>query len=299
MPSDALDMSEANEPQSKRQKCDGGETPSAFVLGGPMYDEATARKMLRDAEVFPVGGDIEEGEGFDPRDAALDNVYVYMETQEQFTPMSFFAYKEDLKMMRYLLSRGASTIKLDEDSFCPMHAAAMVGCLDMGKLLHANGAKEHVRLATNSGWTPFLYAASNGSVDFVRWLVLHGSLCRDNNSDEVVGDLIHHENQTYVDGSVYETCERLVEWSKDVLQEHSSVIYFLLGTLPPTPDHDRNCILQCLNGHPGIRKLIGTFVGLEVTKAKQLRILRSVVKVLPETMKNGRKDDRYWVGPAR
>ena len=39
--------------------------------------------------------------------------------------------------------------------------------------------------------------------------------------------------------------------------------------------------LQCLSGHPGVRKHIGDFVGLEVTKGKHLRILRNVVDVLP------------------
>ena len=35
-----------------------------------------------------------------------------------------------------------------------------------------------------------------------------------------------------------------------------------------------------LGGHPGIRKHIGDFVGLEVTKGKHLRILLRVVDVL-------------------
>ena len=39
--------------------------------------------------------------------------------------------------------------------------------------------------------------------------------------------------------------------------------------------------LQCLSGYPGVRKHIGDFVGLEVTKGKHLRILRNEVDVLP------------------
>jgi hypothetical protein len=62
---------------------------------------------------------------------------------------------------------------------------------------------------------------------------------------------------------------------------------FLLGTLPPAPDKDQSCaLLQCLSGHPGVRKHIGDFVGLEITKGKQLRILRQVVDVLPSFIIN-------------
>ena len=56
---------------------------------------------------------------------------------------------------------------------------------------------------------------------------------------------------------------------------------FLLGTLPPAPDKDQSCTLQCLSGHAGVRKHIGDFVGLEITKGKQLRILRSLKEQLP------------------
>lgn len=298
-------MADPDGPRSKRQKCDGGETPSAFVLGGPMYDEETACKILREARVRPGDGEDvlyyeneeEAATGFDPRD--LDNVYHSVDDYGEFTPMFFYANKGDLKMCRYLLSRGASTTRLDGDNFSPMHAAAIKGRFDLGKLLYANGAKDHVRLKNKYSWTPFLYTALYGYDDFVKWLVLHGALCRDDNSDEVDGDLIHYGRTGSANDRIYAACRRLVDWSRDVLQEHSSMVTFLLGTLPLIPDSGRTCILESLNGHPGIRKLIGDFVGLEVTKAKQLRILRSVVKVLPETMRNGRKDDRYWVGPAR
>jgi hypothetical protein len=45
------------------------------------------------------------------------------------------------------------------------------------------------------------------------------------------------------------------------------------------------------SGHPGVRKHIGNFVGLEVTKAKQLRILRNVVDVLPSFIWRKPEDD--------
>ena len=288
-------MSEANEPRNKRQKRDGGGTPRSVVLGGPMYDEETARKMLRNAHVWPLGSWGEGKSGFDPDDEAVDNVYhhsVENELWDEITPMIYFAMRGDLKMCRYLISRGASTTKGAGIIQSPMDRAMFSGRLDICKLLYANGAQDHVRLTDNFRWTPFLRAAveleETMYYDLTKWLVLHGALCSDNNSDEVVGDLIHHQWLRQFDSEVYVTCRRLVDWSKDVLQAHSSMVTFLLGTLS-TPEKDRGCILQCLSGHPGIRKNIADF-GLEVIKAKQLRILRSVVEVLPETMRIGRKN---------
>ena len=248
-----------------------------------MYDEATARKILRDAPVRLVGSGGEGEAGFDPDDAALDNVYHDAENGSTnpnirgvYTPLMYFCWRGDLRMCRYLVSRGASTTKWLGDKK-PMEIVALKGHVDIGKLLYANGAQDHVRLVNTDGWTPFLYAAHREFDDFARWLVLHGALCHDDSSDEVDGDLIHGLNR-WADEETYPACRRLVDWSKDVLQAHSSMVTFLLGTLPPTPEKDRGCILQCLSGHPGIRKNIADFVGLEVTKAKQLCILRSVVR---------------------
>ena len=82
------------------------------------------------------------------------------------------------------------------------------------------------------------------------------------------------------------SCKRLVGWAKEVTQSHSALVLILLGTLPPAPGKDQSCILQCLSGQPGIRKHIGDFVGLKVTKGKHLRILRQVVDVLPSFIKD-------------
>ena len=245
------------------------------MLGGPMHDEATARKMLKAVpHVFDDFGK----EGFRPVDAALDDVYRDQKEDDVVTPLMYFAEKGDLEMCRYLISRGASTTK-DVSYY-----AASKGDLSLFKLLYYNGAKHQLRTGI-SHMTSFHCSAEEGRDEMVRWLVLHGALCADDDSEDIVGDMIHNRFYRNLDRNIYRTCQRLVDWSKDVLQAHLSVITFLLGSLP---DNGRGCILQCLSGHPGIRKQIGDFVGLEVTKAKRLRILQSVVKVLPETMRIGR-----------
>ena len=245
-----------------------------------MYDEETARKMLKAvSHVFDADGK----EGFQPDDAALDDVYHdRKEDDANVTPLIYFAERGDLQMCRYLISRGASTTKDVSYNpylrYSPMHVsyynspmrvATFNDDLSLFKLLYYNGAKHQLRTG-GSHVTPFQWLAGEGRDEMVRWLVLHGALCADDDSEDFVGDMIHNQIFHNLDRNIYRTCQRLVDWSEDVLQAHLSVITFLLGSLP---DNDRGCILQCLSGHPGILKQIGDYVGLEVTKAKRLRIV--------------------------
>ena len=255
-----------------------------------MYDEATARKMLKaavllsaEAAKYDFAEDVEPVIGFDPDDAALDNVYIIAVGYSDTTPMIHFAEKGDAKMCLYLISRGASTTKSTEEGLLPMHAAAQQDHLEVCKLLQTNGASNDIWKEDSSGWTPFHLAAAFQSHDeLVRWLVLQGALCVNANSEEIEGNRIFPEIcGVYTRNSISYRCKRLVEWAKAVTQSNSAVVMFLLGTLPRAPDKDQNRTLQCLNGHPGVRKHISDFVGLKVTKARQLRILRQVVDVLP------------------
>ena len=286
-------------PTRKRQKRSGDDEKIAF--GGPMYDEVTARKILE--EVVLVSAEYaEEGEaviGFNPDDAALDNLYSFDDdyyAATEMTPVTYFAEKGDAKMCRYLVSRGASTTKSSEQLYplFPMYAAAEHGYLDICKVFYAKGAQSEVRRDDGDGWTPFAVAARNGRDEVVRWLTVHGALCESENTDEIEGDVfIYPVAFRTTDTSpldygigkarqnITSSCKRLIEWAKEVTQTHSALIMFLLGTLPPAPDKARSCTLQCLSGLLGVRKHIGDFVGLEVTKGKQLRILRNVQEVLP------------------
>ena len=185
-------------------------------------------------------------------------------------------------MCRYLVSRGASTTK-SPTSWSPLYTAIRRGHLEVCKILQANGASHDIWDEPYSSWTPFHSAVLSGHHEVVRWLVLQGALCTDRSSEEIDTDRIYPD---YFEGPcaghpLVPTYEQLVEWVREVTQSHSSVLIFLLGTLSPAPDRDQVRTLQCLSGHPGVRKHIGDFVGLEVTKRRHLRILRSVLDVVP------------------
>ena len=290
----------SHEPLNKRQKRGGDEEDAGEIIafGGPMYDEATARKMLK--EVLLIS---EEAQGeltaealeeadlhFDPD--ILDSLY-YVDDDNfwgvDVTAMTYFAKKGDAKMCRYLISRGASTTKMDHvDGSFPMHEAVEEGHLDICKVLYENGASYHIwKEHPRYGWYAFHDAVYNGHDEVVRWLVLQGALCADASSEEIDEDCIYpkdHVPNSSDRKRMASSYTRLVDWAKMVVQTHSAVVTFLGGTLPPVPDTVQSGILQCLSGHPGVRKHIGDFVGLEVTKRKQLRILRNVVDTLPKLL---------------
>ena len=275
-------------PQSKRQKRGDG-VEEAF--GGPMYDEATARKMLKEV-VLVSAENAEDGEaviGFDPDDTALDNLYFVDDGNfegMEVTPMVYFAQMGDIKMCRYLVSRGASTTNRSEELglLFPMLMAAQEGHLNICMLLYVNGAQNDVRRTEKEGWTPFLAAAAYFSqYEVARWLVLQGALCADASSQEIEKYRLYPTDYGGDNNRkrMANLCQLLVEWAEEVTQTHSAFVMFLLGTLPPAPDKKQSRTLQCLSGHPGVRNHIGDFVGLEVTKRTQLGILRSVIDVFP------------------
>ena len=291
----------------KRQKRgDDEESTEIIAFGGPMYDEATARKILQEVVLLSefaqgelTAEELEDADlNFDP-DAPNKFYWIdihWIDDNRSFdrmglgllgyaTPITYFAAKGDAKMCRYLISRGASTTKCskDDNPLFPMCAAAKAGHLDICKLLHANGAHDDVRRDDEDGRTSPLNAAAERDHDeVVRWLVLQGALCADANSEEIVGRIFGH---------ICVCLERLAEWGKEVIQTHSALVTFLGGALPPAPDKDQSRTLQCLSGHPGIRKYIGDFVGLEVTKGKHLRILRNVVDTLEWVLAHKAKMD--------
>jgi len=128
-------------------------------------------------------------------------------------------------------------------------------------------------------WTTFHEAAWQGQHGVVQWLTLNGALCTNDSSETLQKALIYPRPNNNSPG-ISRSLQRLVEWAQKVTQSHSALFMFLLGTLPPARDMSRSRIIQDLSDHPGIRKHIGDFVGLEVTKGKHLRILHQVVDVL-------------------
>ena len=140
----------AGEPRTKKQRT--GETgKNEFQPDGPVEDEATAREKMEEV-------------GLDPNDVkkqcrlteeAAEDMGLFGE--RKMSPMSYFGRLGDLKMCRYLLSKGASTSEASEHQFngtrCwwfPMYAASNGGQLEVCKWLYNNGAEGDIK-KTNGG----------------------------------------------------------------------------------------------------------------------------------------------------
>ena len=271
--SSSQEESDDDEPKSKKQKVDeSGEVVHSDALGGPMYTEATAQKILEGMPLLDKGGWAD--------DSASDGMY-------DVTPMIYFARQGDLKMCRYLVSRGASTTKVSSNHFwCPMYAAALSGCLDICKFLYAHGAKNDIRKVNGARWSPFLTASIRKHDELMRWLVLHGALCADDNSDYIEVERL--KRNSYANGDcpkLHQSYTKLLEWAEETIQNRSSLLMFLLGTLPSSDTSSgQPCILQNLSGHLGVRKHIAAFVETECLTPKHLRILHQLTEVLPSVL---------------
>ena len=313
---------------SKKQKRD--ETEAAMLmasLGGPMEEEATARKKLQDA-------------GFDPDSPRLLRAVIPSGGWYD-NAMARFCRVGDLKMCRYLLFKGASATQtwndddddddedddsdddVDANTICsPMYAAALGGNLDICKWLCQHGGRGDIR-NVNRYWTSPMQATVTYTAPWFansirirrqretyRWLILNEALCP--NDDGIVEiSLIREALQS--DGGRNERMH-MRDWVEGAVRTYDGFMVFLMGThrrvVPPfrkddlekllkekllTPDSvsaimkhlpedqqlfiwnneqknkHRNCVLQYLSGHPGIRQSIADMVG--VVRGRELRIM--------------------------
>ena len=238
-----------DEPPSKRSKHEEAE----LDVGGPMYNEDTARKML-------------ETVGFDP-----DDVHNYQEIEFWgYTPMSYFCLLGDLKMCRYLLSKGASTTEswseTGNGTTSPMIAACRGGNTDVCKWLYENGGSADVGKENIPLKNPLYYASrghctrdcrerGNTHDDYREiccFLVLNGALGgRDGPAlDRFVRKNLYPERFSYhpdfpyyrgrLEGEVKGIADErkyLLKWAEEEIRSHDGFSLFLMGTNiyePPT-----------------------------------------------------------------
>ena len=139
-----------------------------------------------------------------------------------------------------------------------------------------------------------------------RWLILNEALCP-NNDGGVCADYIEEACGGYTEATAF-----LRTWARDAIAEHDNFLVFLMGTHVPEPfsaeelvkllnqklrsadsvsaivkslpehqqlyvwkkEQRQPSIVQCLSGHPGIRKHIADMIG--VVRGRDLRILRGL-----------------------
>ena len=201
-------------------------------LGGPIEDEETAKQKLANA-------------GFDPNNIALEKMVESPErdgTEWSVSPTIHFCAAGDLKMIRYLVSKGIPTVRVraddddeDEEVLSPMDAALIMGQVHVCKWLFEHGAREEVENdAYNVGGNDHLlqtalwpYPAGRGS-DTPQWLILNGALSsHDGTPNKEAIEAI----ETL--GGPISQFRMLLSWAEDSFQTQTNVHLILLGSLLP------------------------------------------------------------------
>ena len=272
-----------NEPAPKRRRL--------LNAGGPVEDDETARQKMRDAKVYEVfqdgvAGTIGMYDGFDPDDVA--DVKSFMcncgdwNFDSDVSPMAYFAALGDLPMMRWLYVNGADTRDGDVEYWFPMLMAAFRGHLEVCKWLFAHGAAKDIKRRTSNGGSPLSATFTTSKRDVNRWLILNGALCKDDDSGELDVEIMKQDLGGVVPWRVQER-KALLEWATDLHRARTSSLLFLSGALS-RPKHAyrtrRNVShVQLLGGKPGIRELIGDYVGF--VRGREARIIRRLTEMLP------------------
>ena len=278
---------DGKEPDPKRRR--------RLDAGGPIEDDEVARQKLRDAKVYERGvdGTWREYVGFDP-DNVRDIKSIYADdagarADHAVKPMGYFAERGDLPMMRWLYVNGADARDEDVAYWFPMYQAAFRGKLDACKWLFAHGAVKDIKRRAGDGfklWNGPLYASfiTKSERNVSRWLILNGALCKDDNSGDLDLEIMKRDLTYYTfRGGYAEERKLLLEWANDLYRPRTSFYLFLSGALS-VPQHSNNnrrnlSPLQQFSGEPGIRELIGDYVGF--VRGREARIVRKLTEMLP------------------
>ena len=219
----------AGEPRSKKRRTE-------LKHDGPVENEETAREKMEEA-------------GFDPDDVTKQCKLSYhacvasntnRTLRAKMHPMTYFCLIGDLKMCRYLLSKGASTTATSTDCiWFPMYSAAAGGHLNVCKWLYDHGAKEDIaRRSTDNYWSNAGHysplQAAGPSQACCRWFILKGVLSLDDKPGIVDPERMRRDIRPDYDDYeiIYDVRPQLLEWAKQSVQTHSGFMTFLLGTLP-------------------------------------------------------------------
>lgn len=271
------------EPAAKKQR-----KFTEAELGGPIEDEETAQEKLEKA-------------GFDPDDATKIMMVECPDGEGEWgvNPMIHFAGAGDLKICRYLLTRGASTTDgvtarsvHYHFGWFPMLAAASCGKREVCKWLYDHGAHQDIdrvvddRLAPTSPLESALcpwHTPDQGMEETAKWLILHGAIPVDsegNPCDSFMSGVFRIAcNTASKSQRKFDVCGRLSRWASRACRDHDAFSTFLLGTFSRSSSGEESSSpVRCLDGYEGIRKSIAGYVG--VSTSRDLRTLRGIIKPL-------------------
>ena len=156
------------------------------------------------------------------------------------------------------------------------------------KWLFLHGAAKDVTRPAMGGIIPFNFLLIEGkSKKLVRWLVLNGALCHDDNDsglldvEKMKKSLVCRYTSFGACSSVKEFADAradLLEWAIEIYQTRNAFLIFLKGTLSRQERKD-DSPLAPFGGQPEIMEIIGAYYG--VVRGREARIIRQLVELLP------------------
>ena len=241
------DIGGADQPPVKKLKSgEDGETGTINV-GGPVEDEDTARKKVKE-----VGFDPEKIN--DAKDCMLSSRGGVMEIWPA-TPLAYFCRAGDLPMCRYLLSKGASITKASHGYhgwWFPMMAAVRGGQLHVCKWLHEHGAASDVGRRGANNRSSLWHATRSGGEKYFeigKWLILKGAICVSKGSSDVPefdanAMVLDMEPKIMPSGTREEipdvrndTRQMYLSWAEGALSDHNHFFTFLCGATLKAPQY--------------------------------------------------------------
>jgi len=275
--------------------------------GGPIEDDESARRLMRNAEVYYNDGSeyMSSRSGFDPDDV--------MDVKEDapwdfvlMTPMTYYAEEGYLPMMRWLYINGAGVTGHNDEETNPMRAAALNGHKEAVKWLFLHGAASDLVGEAFS----YLFVPYRGNQNFTTctWLILKGAFCRDDDEDESGLPVLDVEKMKASLGQRHR-CRRhhwtnftvvreaLRGWAIERHEVRTSFLTFLNGTAS-RPAGKVSPYLVSLNGKSGILELIADYSGPPL--GREALIIRQLVELLPDVISelNGEEYD-VWLNTRK
>ena len=231
--------------------------------------------------------------GFDPNDLKKRHAYGW-------TPLTYFSYKGNIAMIRYLTARGADCRKTDMFERFPLYVAAMEGHVEIVQFLSNEcGAHEDIRTQTKHGDSPLHVAFYCGHLNIVYWFTRNGALSSPRTAVDGGGidDRVMRRDLSWN----WDEDKRLpiLAWAQETVTTHANFQLLLTGTIVSASSvrrHPKNRYrtrskrtkvshspLEQLNGKSGVLKVVAEYAGYPTPQ--ELRTLRQLIRLLTAFIK--------------
>mmetsp|Transcript_25558 Transcript_25558/g.73903 ORF Transcript_25558/g.73903 Transcript_25558/m.73903 type:complete len:190 (+) Transcript_25558:316-885(+) len=148
--------------------------------------------------------------------------------------------------------------------------------IDVVRWLHCHGARNDIKRVSIENISPLSSAFMGGQIEVLKWLILAGALCKEDDSGDLDMVLVRDQLSTNSYGARYLRRTGL-EWTAEFLQNRNILITFLKGTMTKARNQSP---LHILNGKDDVLRMIATYAGTVRGPEKLIRELATTIVIL-------------------